>query len=188
MGKSIEAAKALLEEMASNNYHWTRDRATPQRGGEKYAVDAVTLLASRVDALAQRLEKVSSSPPLAGSSGSAAEAYAVYETCGVQGHTSAECYISPPAMEQVNAYQGYQPPPQHSSHPTAYNQGGKGYSNPPYTTHAPPTQNAMRPPGFQPRAAYTPQPQPQPSPPPQHSTAQLESMMAQFLEGQTKTN
>jgi len=25
MGKSIEAAKALLEEMASNNYHWSSD-------------------------------------------------------------------------------------------------------------------------------------------------------------------
>ena len=150
MGKSIDAAKTLLEEMASNNYHWSSDRATPQRGSGKYSVDAITLLASRVDALAQRLEKVTSSPSPVGSLRSAAEVYATCETCGVQGHTSAECYISPPAMEQVNAYQGYQPPPHHSSHPTAYNQGGKGYSNSPYTTHAPPTQNAMRPPGFQP--------------------------------------
>ena len=62
MGKSIEVAKVLLEEMASNNYHWASDRATMQRGGGKYLVDAVTLLASRLDALAQRLEKVSSSP------------------------------------------------------------------------------------------------------------------------------
>ena len=42
MGKSIEAAKALLEEMASNNYHWARDKATSQRGGGKHSVDAVT--------------------------------------------------------------------------------------------------------------------------------------------------
>ena len=70
MGKFIEAAKALLEEMTSNNYHWGSDKATPQRGGGKYAVDAVALLASRVDALAQRLEKVSSSPSPGGSSGS----------------------------------------------------------------------------------------------------------------------
>ena len=54
MGKSIKAAKPLLEEMASNNYHWSSDQVTPQRGGGKYSVDAVTLLASRVDALAQR--------------------------------------------------------------------------------------------------------------------------------------
>jgi len=83
MGKSIEAAKALLEEMASNNYHWSSDRATPQRGGGKYSVDAVTLLASRVDALAQRLEKVTSSPSPVGSSGSVVEVYAICETCGV---------------------------------------------------------------------------------------------------------
>ena len=64
MGKSIEAAKALLEEMASNNYHWASESVTPKRGGGKHAVDTVTLLASRVDALAQRLEKVATHQPL----------------------------------------------------------------------------------------------------------------------------
>ena len=44
MGKSIEAAEALLEEMASNNYHWSSERATPKRGGGRHEVDAVTLL------------------------------------------------------------------------------------------------------------------------------------------------
>jgi len=62
MGKWIEAAKVLLEEMASNNYHWASERPTPYRSSGKYAIDVVTLLASRVDALAQRLEKVSTSP------------------------------------------------------------------------------------------------------------------------------
>jgi len=52
MGKLIEAANALLKEMASNNYYWATDRATPQMSGGKYAVDAVTLLANQVDALA----------------------------------------------------------------------------------------------------------------------------------------
>jgi len=111
MGKSIEVAKVLLEEMASNNYHWASDRATPQRGGGKYAVDVVTLLANRVDALAQRLEKVSSSLSLGGSSGSTIEVYAICETCDVQGHTSTKCYNGPLAVEHVNAFQGYQPPP-----------------------------------------------------------------------------
>ena len=83
MDKSIKAAKFLLEEMASNNHHRGSDRATPQRGVGKYTVDAVTLLASRVDALAQRLEKVNSSPSPGGSSGSNIEVYAICETCGV---------------------------------------------------------------------------------------------------------
>jgi len=90
MGKSIEAAKVLLEEVASNNYHWASDRATTQRGSGEYAVNALTLLTSRMDALAQRLEKVSSSPSSGGSSASSVGVYAVCETCGVQGHTSAE--------------------------------------------------------------------------------------------------
>jgi len=184
MGKSIEAAKFLLEDMACNNYHWGSDRATMQRGGGKYLVDAVTLLASRVDALVQRFKKMSSHPSSGGSSGSTIEVYAICETYGVQGHTSTECYNGPPAIEHVNAFQGYQPPPQHPSHLTAYNQGGKSYSNPLYTIPVPPPQNAMRPPGFQPRAAYTPRPPPRPQP----SMALLESRMAQFLTTQTKTN
>jgi len=49
--------KVLLKAIASNNYHQLSERATPRRSGGKYNVDAVTLLASRVDALAQRLAK-----------------------------------------------------------------------------------------------------------------------------------
>jgi len=62
MGKSIEAARALLKEMTSNNCHWSSKRATLKRSGGKYDIDALTLLASRVDALAQRLDKVSNYP------------------------------------------------------------------------------------------------------------------------------
>jgi len=61
MGKSIEAAKALLLEIASNNYDWSSERATPRQGNGKYNVDAVTLLTSWVDALAQKLDRVSTS-------------------------------------------------------------------------------------------------------------------------------
>jgi len=107
MGKSIEATKVLLEEMASNNYHWASDRATTQRGGGKYSVDALTLLASQVDALAEKLEKVGSSPTAGGSLGSTVEVYAIYETCGVKGYTSAECYNGLSAIEHANAFQGY---------------------------------------------------------------------------------
>ena len=77
MGKSIEAAKALLEEIAFNNYHWSSERATPRRSGGKYDVDAMTLLASSVDMLAQRLDKVSTSPAPGGSSGSLVGVYAI---------------------------------------------------------------------------------------------------------------
>ena len=81
MGKSIEVAKALLEETASNNYHWSSERASPRRGGGRYKMDAVTLLASKVDALVQRLDKVGT--PSVTSAGPSMEAYAYCETCGV---------------------------------------------------------------------------------------------------------
>jgi len=58
MGKPIEVVTDLLEEIASNNYHWTSERVAPKRGGGKHKVDAVTLLASGVDAVAQQLDKV----------------------------------------------------------------------------------------------------------------------------------
>jgi len=102
IGKSIEAAKNMLEEMASNNYHWASDRATAQRGGGKYAIDAVTLLASRVDALAKRLEKVSTCPTQSGPSRSKIGVYTICETCDMQGHTSVECYNGPSAIEYTN--------------------------------------------------------------------------------------
>jgi len=52
IGKYTEATKALLEEMASNNYHWSSKRTVPKRSSGRYEVNAVTLLASKVDALA----------------------------------------------------------------------------------------------------------------------------------------
>ena len=62
MGKSIEAVRGLLEEMTSNSYHWPSERATPKRSGGKYDIDAVTVLAIKVVALTQRLDKVSTFP------------------------------------------------------------------------------------------------------------------------------
>jgi len=102
MGKLIEAAKALLEEMAPNNYHWASKRAAPNRNGGRHEVDAVTLLVSRVDALAQRLDKVAN--PSTTSAGPSMGTHAYYETCGIQGHSSIECYKAPSSIEHVNAY------------------------------------------------------------------------------------
>jgi len=74
-----------------------------QTSSGKYEIDPVTLIASRVDALAQRLEKVGTSLTPDGPSWSSVKLYAICETCGVQGHTSAECYNGPSAIEHANA-------------------------------------------------------------------------------------
>ena len=63
----------------------------------------MTLLATRMNALAQRLEKVGISLTPGGPLRSSVGVYAVWETCGVQGHTSAECYNGPSIIEHANA-------------------------------------------------------------------------------------
>ena len=50
IGNFIDAAKDLLEEMASTNYHWSNEGATSNRGNGKYEVDVATFLDNRVDA------------------------------------------------------------------------------------------------------------------------------------------
>jgi len=104
IGKSIEAVKALLEDMAANNYHWSNERANPYRSIGKYEVDVVMLLASKVDALAQRLDRLGTSPIPSNSSCSSVRRYDVYETCGVQGHTSAEYYNGLSTIEHTMPY------------------------------------------------------------------------------------
>ena len=49
MGSSIVVVKTLFEEMASNNYHWSNEGATPNRSNRKYDVHAMTLLASSIE-------------------------------------------------------------------------------------------------------------------------------------------
>jgi len=93
MGKLIEAARALLEEMASNNYHKSSERATPKRTSRVYGVDAMDLLASKVDALAQRFDGLGT-PSLGSLEGSSSgimfEVGALCEIYGIQGHVAVE--------------------------------------------------------------------------------------------------
>jgi len=49
--KPIKAARTLLEEMTSNNYHWSSERASLKRSGGKYGVNAMDLLSSKVGSL-----------------------------------------------------------------------------------------------------------------------------------------
>ena len=57
MEKSIEVTKALFEEMASNNYYWSSERASLKEISGEYNVDAVDFLAGKVDTLAQLFKR-----------------------------------------------------------------------------------------------------------------------------------
>jgi len=94
MGKSIEATKALLEDMASNNYYWSSERAIPKRASGVYGVDVVDMFASKVDALAQGFDRLGtlSGSQMGSPSGTMFEVGALCEMCGLQGHVAAECH------------------------------------------------------------------------------------------------
>jgi len=142
--------------MGSNNYHGSSERAIARIGNGKYEAHAMTLLASRVDALAQKLNRVGTSLASGGSSlGPSVEVYAIYETCGVQGHASVEYYNGSPSMDHANAMHTFNTSTlQNNACPNANSSRWKSYSNPPHKNHNPQPQNAMQPPGFQYRVPY----------------------------------
>jgi len=187
MGKSIEAVKALLEEMASHNYHWSSERATPKRASGVYGVDAVDLLASKVDALAQRFDRLEtpSRSQVRSSSGAMFEIGALCETCGLQGHVAAECHSMYQGVEHANAMQNFNPCPQKSPYSNTYNPGWRNHPNFSYRNNNPLPSNVPQPqpPSFQYRAPCNP-PQQQPAPP----KSNLESIMECLIASRTKTN
>jgi len=68
----------------------------------KYDVDTVAVQTSRVDALAQRLDRLNIPSPV--------RMYAVYETYGVQGHTFVKCYYGSFTIEHANDLHNFNPP------------------------------------------------------------------------------
>ena len=121
MGKSVDAAKVLLEEKASNNCHWSSERATPKRSSGRCEFNVVTLLANRVDALAQRFNRVSTFS-IPGNSLGSVGVYAICETYGVQVYTFAECCNSPSAIEHANVPNSFNLQPQNNFYSNTYNQ------------------------------------------------------------------
>jgi len=65
-----------------------------KKGSGRYKVDAVTLLANRVDALAQRLDRVNT-PYSVG-------VHAICKTCGAQENTSVDCYKGSSTIEPLS--------------------------------------------------------------------------------------
>ena len=50
-----------MEKMASNHYHWSSERVIQKKSSGVYGVDAVDLLVTKVDALAQRFGRMNTS-------------------------------------------------------------------------------------------------------------------------------
>ncbi|XP_020258488.1 uncharacterized protein LOC109834881 [Asparagus officinalis] len=84
MNKSVRDAKQLIEDMAQNHFQWSGERSLPKKSG-RYDVDALDHIASRVDALFQKFDKMSMNSVASNSTNC--------EICGIIGHSAVECQI-----------------------------------------------------------------------------------------------
>ncbi|GKV41179.1 hypothetical protein SLEP1_g48746 [Rubroshorea leprosula] len=85
MNKIEENGYKLLDEMASNSYQWTNDRAT-KKGVGLHNVDAFTSLSAQISALNKKLDNL-------GASAMSISSNSCCELCGQFGHASVECQV-----------------------------------------------------------------------------------------------
>nr|ABD63156.1 Retrotransposon gag protein [Asparagus officinalis] len=152
MNKSVRDAKQLIEDMAQNHFQWSGERSLPKKSG-RYDVDALDHIASRVDALFQKFDKMSMNSVASNSTNC--------EICGIIGHSAVECQIgnspSPdaPLSEHVNYMNNFNQkgdPFSNTYNPGWRNHPNLSYKNPPLN---PIPHSNFQPPGFQtPRLPY----------------------------------
>ena len=58
MNKMEDEAYNLIEEMILDNYQWSSDREQYKKVGGKLEIDELTLLFAKIDAMAQRLDRL----------------------------------------------------------------------------------------------------------------------------------
>ncbi|GKV13738.1 hypothetical protein SLEP1_g24722 [Rubroshorea leprosula] len=85
MNKTEEDGYKLLDEMASNSYQWTNDRAT-KKGVGLHNVDAFTSLSTQISILNKNLDNL-------GASTMSISSNSCCELCGQLGHASVECQV-----------------------------------------------------------------------------------------------
>ncbi|XP_021775998.1 uncharacterized protein LOC110739822 [Chenopodium quinoa] len=120
--KNPTKAKELIEKMAANGNYHPGGRNNVKKGG-KLDVDALTMLASSVQALTSRFDKFQ-----AGTSTSPRE---VCQMCNVQGHIAPNCPHNPSVMfiEQDNAFYSSNPKNPYDPYSNSYNEGWKHHPN-----------------------------------------------------------
>jgi len=124
MAKPINEAKRLFEDMASNNYHWGNERDQLKKGG-RHEINAFIMLAGKVDALFQKVDRLQHTSSPSGSSSGEHAQMNFCEKCGIQGHTVIECHLGQLpqdlTVEQTNALHNYNPRPPNDPYSTTYN-------------------------------------------------------------------
>ena len=102
MNKNYTEAYALIEDMAQNHYKWTDERAITSSSSSKkeagmYEVSNYDHLASKIDTLTEKLEKLNVSAINSASTPSC-------EICGITGHAGVDCQLGSAinGVEQMN--------------------------------------------------------------------------------------
>ncbi|GKV38977.1 hypothetical protein SLEP1_g46823 [Rubroshorea leprosula] len=85
MNKTEEDGYKLLDEMASNSYQWTNDKAT-KKGVGLHNVDAFTSVSAQISVLNKKLDNL-------GASAMSISSNSCCELCGQFGHASVECQV-----------------------------------------------------------------------------------------------
>ncbi|XP_021754482.1 uncharacterized protein LOC110719779 [Chenopodium quinoa] len=120
--KNPTEAKELIEKMAANDNYHPGGRQNVKKGG-KLDVDALTMLASSVQALTSRFDKFQS--------GTSTSPLEVCQMCNVQGHIAPDCpqNMSEMSIEQANAFYSSNPKQPFDPYFNSYNEGWKQHPN-----------------------------------------------------------
>jgi len=142
MNKTEDEVYNLIKEMTLNNFQWSTKRGQPKRVGGKLEVDTLTLLAAKVDAMTQRLDRMnvnvvnSSVPPSC-------------EICGSVDHLTLNCQVGSPFSQdinEVNYVKNFNPRPTNDLYSTTYNPGWSNHPNFSYRSNPNPNPGFQRPP------------------------------------------
>ncbi|XP_021738233.1 uncharacterized protein LOC110704734 [Chenopodium quinoa] len=157
--KNATEAKELIEKMAANDNYHPRGRQNVKKGG-KLNVDALTMLASSVQALTSRFDKLQAE--------TLTSPQEVCQMCNVQGHIAPDFpqNMSEMSIEQANSLYSSNPKNPYDPYSNSYNEGWKhhpnfSYKNTQAQQNPPPSprpNNYNSPPGFQQRPPMNQQP------------------------------
>jgi len=132
MSKIEEEAYNLIEEMTLNNYQWSSERGQPKRVGDKYDIDALTLLIVKMDAMTQRLDKLDVNAV----NSCAPSPYC--DKCSSLDHVIENCKVgnplAPPPVKHVAYVNNSQPRPSDDPYSNVYHPGWKQHPNFSYRT------------------------------------------------------
>ncbi|XP_027156543.1 uncharacterized protein LOC113757463 [Coffea eugenioides] len=139
MGKKVEEAQQLIEEMAANNYQWANERGNTRRTVGMLEVDTLNMLSVKMDNVVKILNRH------VGSSSNQGVVVPCCTTCGGD-HDDSMCSSS----EQIQYLNNYNRPPQNNPYSNTYNPGWRNHPNFGWKDQGN-QQRQVNPPDFQPK-------------------------------------